>query len=122
MSLVPPLPPPLDSHLRGIDEVRWWSAGGGLPHPAQGAHKGHPYGRLGKWWDAGRFFHRLGVLPLPTPLDSGLRRNDEWGAGLTKWGAGVANERLPERSIPDRGPGHAFIGIAHAGWGRHTKV
>ncbi len=20
--------------------------------------------------------------PLPTPLDSGLRRNDEWGAGL----------------------------------------
>ncbi len=22
--------------------------------------------------------------PLPTPLDSGLRRNDEWGAGLTK--------------------------------------
>ena len=21
--------------------------------------------------------------PLPTPLDSGLRRNDEWGAGLT---------------------------------------
>ena len=34
------------------DEVRWWPAGGGLPHPAQGAHKGHPYGRLGKWWDA----------------------------------------------------------------------
>ena len=22
--------------------------------------------------------------PLPTPLDSGLRRNDEWGAGLAK--------------------------------------
>ena len=21
--------------------------------------------------------------PLPTPLDSGLRRNDDWGAGLT---------------------------------------
>ena len=62
------------------------------------------------------------VSPLPAPLDSGLRRNDEWGAGLTKWGAGVANERLPERSIPDRSPGHAFIGIAHAGWGRHTKV
>ena len=81
----------------------------GFAAPAQGAHKGHPYDRLGKWWDAGRFFHRLGVLPLPTPLDSGLRRNDEWGAGLTKWGAGVANERPPEQSIPDRGPGHAFV-------------
>ena len=28
----------------------------------------------------------------------------------------MANERLPERSIPDRSPGHAFIAIAHAGW------
>ena len=27
----------------------------------------------------------------------------------------MANERLPERSIPDRSPGHAFIAIAHAG-------
>ena len=34
----------------------------------------------------------------------------------------MANERLPERSIPDRSPGHAFIAIAHAGWCRHTKV
>ena len=34
----------------------------------------------------------------------------------------MANERLPERSIPDRSPGHAFIAIAHPGWGRHTKV
>ena len=25
--------------------------------------------------------------PLPTPLDSGLRRNDDWGAGLTSAGA-----------------------------------
>ena len=24
--------------------------------------------------------------------------------------------------IPDRSPGHAFIAIAHAGWGRHTNV
>ena len=38
--------------------------------------------------------------PLPTPLDSGFRRNDEWGAGA---------------AIPDRSPGHAFIAIAHAG-------
>ncbi len=34
----------------------------------------------------------------------------------------MANERLPERSIPDRGPGHAFIAIAHPGWRRHTKL
>ena len=34
----------------------------------------------------------------------------------------MANEWLPERSIPDRSPGHAFIAIAHPGWGRHTKV
>ena len=25
-------------------------------------------------------------------------------------------------AIPARSPGHAFIGIAHAGWRRHTKV
>ena len=25
-------------------------------------------------------------------------------------------------AIPDRSPGHAFIAIAHAGRGRHTKV
>ena len=43
------------------------------------------------------------------------RRNDE---GMPR----MANERLPERSIPDRSPGHAFIAIAHAGWRRHTKV
>ena len=24
------------------------------------------------------------TIPSPTPLDSGLRRNDEWGAGMTK--------------------------------------
>ena len=34
----------------------------------------------------------------------------------------MTNERLLERSIPDRSPGHAFIAIAHAGWRRHTKV
>ena len=34
----------------------------------------------------------------------------------------MANERLPEQSIPDRSPGHAFVPIAHAGWCRHTKV
>ncbi len=34
----------------------------------------------------------------------------------------MANERLPERSIPDRSPGHAFIAIAHAGCCRRTKL
>ena len=34
----------------------------------------------------------------------------------------MANERLPEQSIPDRSPGHAFVPIAHAGRCRHTKV
>ena len=32
-------------------------------------------------------------------------------AGVTNW-----------ESVPDRGPGHAFIAIAHAGWHRHTNV
>ena len=36
--------------------------------------------------------------------------------------AGMANERLPEQSIPDRSPGHAFVPIAHAGWCRHTRL
>ena len=31
----------------------------------------------------------------------------------------MTSDRLPERSIPDRGPGHAFIPIADAGWRRH---
>ena len=33
----------------------------------------------------------------------------------------MANERLPERSIPDRSPGRTFVAIARAGWRRHTK-
>ena len=28
------------------------------------------------------------TFPIPAPLDSGLRRNDEWGAGMTNGGAG----------------------------------
>ena len=52
MRVVPPCPP-LDSGFRRSDEVGWWPAGGGLPCPAQGAHKGHPYRCFGKGWDAG---------------------------------------------------------------------
>ena len=62
------------------------------------------------------------VLPSPSPLDSGLRRNDEWGGRIDEGIPQMANERLPEQSIPDRSPGHAFVPIAHPGWRRHTKV
>ena len=41
-------------------------------------------------------------------------RNDQ---GMSR----MTNERLLERSIPDRSPGHAFVAIAHAGCGRHTE-
>ena len=34
----------------------------------------------------------------------------------------MTGERLPERSLPDRSTGHAFIAIAHPGWRRHTKL
>ena len=34
----------------------------------------------------------------------------------------MIGERLPERSIPDRSTGHAFIAIAHPGWRGHTKL
>ena len=51
----------------------------------------------------------------PPRLDSGLRRNDELGGRND-------DERLLGRSIPDRGPGHAFVAIVHAGDNRHTKV
>ncbi len=44
------------------------------------------------------------------------------GGRIDEGGPRMANERLPERSIPDRSPGRAVIAIAHAGWRRHTKV
>ena len=45
-----------------------------------------------------------------------------WGAGITLGTPRMTNEMLPERSIPDRSPGHAFIAIADPGWRRRTKV
>ena len=50
----------------------------------------------------------------PPLLDSGLRRNDEWGAGLTKGCREWRMSGCRERSI--------FIAIAHAGCCRRTKV
>ncbi len=58
----------------------------------------------------------------PSPLDSGLRRNDEMGGRNDELMSRMTNERLLERSIPNRSPGHVFIAIGHAGWRRHTKV
>ena len=62
------------------------------------------------------------VLPSPSPLDSGLRRNDELRGRNDQGMSRMSNERLLERSIPDRSPGHAFIAIARASPSRHTKV
>ncbi len=88
-------------------------------------------------WGPGRFLGRLvggrctggPASLLTTPLDSGLRRNDEVGGRVDEVGGRIdegmprmTNERLREQSIPDRSPGHAFITIAHAGWRRHTEA
>ena len=58
----------------------------------------------------------------PSPLDSRFRENDEAMGRNDEGIPRMTNEMLPERSIPDRSPGRAFIAIAHAGWCRHTKV
>ncbi len=59
----------------------------------------------------------------PSPLDSGFRRNDVWGTGLTiggqdrtdECGGGGIQALSRLRSI-------IFVPIAHAGWRRHTEV
>ena len=53
--------------------------------PAQGAHKGHPYGGFGGWWDAGRDVVDGIAIDVPT------RGVGAWipaCAGMTNWGAG----------------------------------
>ena len=60
------------------------------------------------------FANCTAVLPDPSP--SGFRPR-----------IGVRDRLSPERRggrrgpIPGRSPGHAFIGIAHAGWCRHSQ-
>ena len=63
----------------------------------------------------GRFFPPSGSLTPPHP---------SWipaFAGMTNGGRideempRMANERLPERSIPDRSPGHAFVSMTTCG-------
>ena len=62
------------------------------------------------------------VPPLPAPLDSRFRENDEAMGRNDEGIPRMTNEMLPERSIPDRSQGHAFIAIADPGWRRHTKL
>ena len=84
----------------GVIGIHERKTGGGLASP-------HPSGFLPPYRSTGHAFDRR---------NGEMRgRNDEWMPRMT-------NERLLERSIPDRSPGHAFIAIAHAGWRRHTKV
>ena len=89
--LVCPTPPLLDSGLRRNDE---WVAGM--------ANEGMKMGRRVS------FFQRLVALPHPTP--SGFRPPPEWRMrGRNDEGTPrTTNKGLPERSIPDRGPGRAF--------------
>ena len=59
----------------------------------------------------------------PPPLwIPAFAENDDLGGRIDEGMPRMANERLPEGSIPDRSPGHAFVAIADAGWCRHTKV
>ena len=63
-------------------------------------------------------------FPSPPPLDSGFRRSDELRGRNDQGMPRVTNERLLERAIPDRSPGHALIAIlmpAGAGTPRYEK-
>ena len=64
---------------RGTDSSPWIPAFAGITMALRRPHK-----RMKMVGRRVGFFHRLVGLPLPTPLDSGLRRNDDWGAGMTK--------------------------------------
>ena len=81
------------------------------------AHEGMKIACIG-WWESSSVI----ATTHTSPLDSRFRGNDDLGGRNDEGMPRMANEWLPERSIPDRSPGHAFIAIAHAGWRRHTKV
>ena len=51
-----------------------------------------------------------------------FQSNDEVGGRNDEEMPRMANERLLERSVPDRSPGHAFIAIAHPVCRRHAKI
>ena len=77
------------------------------------------YGELA-WW----------ILPHPTPTPAGDKpphyifsfRHRPLVYDSAGFAGGEPALRLIGEHIPDRSPGHAFIAIAHAGRGRHTKV
>ena len=60
-----------------------------------------------------------GTSPRTTFFFSGHR---PWVYNSAGFAGGEPASRLIGGHIPDRSPGHVFIGIAHAGWRRHTKV
>ena len=62
-----------------------------------------------------------GHNPLPAPLDSGLRRNDELGAGVRNGGRIGECESGGMRALSGSS-NPIFVPIAHAGRGRHTKM
>ena len=61
------------------------------------------------------------TFPIPTPLDSGLRRNDDWGAGVTK-GCHESRSGARRMRVHPRPRNVIFVPIAHPGWRRHAKV
>ena len=59
-----------------------------------------PYPSRGTSPSPREVFDRTTFFSIPAPLDSGLRRNDEWGAGLASAGAVVCgHSRGRERSF-----------------------
>ena len=92
----------VDSRLRGNDELRGRSCG--LLRRIGTADSATPLLRP-SGGQAPRLAKSSTALhsPIPAPLDSGLRRNDEWGS------RGMRAHPRPRNVIPDRGPGHAFV-------------
>ena len=133
---IPRDPAPLDSCLRRNDE--WGCAGGRSPiltFPPRG--KGYPaapplwipaFAGMTSGGGGGTLPHPNlppegeGISRDPAPLDSCLRRNDEWGwAGTT---VGVEGGRSPILTFPPRGKGYpatlplwipAFAGMTSGG-------
>ncbi len=62
--------------------------------------------------------------PLPAPLDSGLRRNDGWGAGITgarEWWDSKSRSQT-RNIIPDRSPGPAVVPSDKSGSGDAAMI
>ncbi len=70
------------------------------------------------------------ILLCPTPTPAGDKppryifsfRHRPLVYNSARFAGGEPASRLIGGHIPDRSPGHAFVPIAHPGWGRHNKV